>query len=165
MCARTRGPRVIEADLLAVVLGQGQEAIDAVADGGGGEAFTVSVNGFESDAAPPAGHHVVPSMGIDGPHTFLIYSASRVTTPLPVQHLRDLSSQGTLWLELWYRERRGHPYRDGRHLEITVDAQTGRIHKGLVELDPTHGRWHKVATPLPLPNTIHGSVTIAVLCR
>ena len=137
-------------------------AASGASDDGAGGLFSVVATGFEPDAQPRAGHNVVPSMGIDGPHTFLIYSASRDTTPLPVQHLRRLPSQGTLWLELWYRERRGHPYKGGRRLEIAVDGQSGRIHEQRIEMDQTYGRWHKVATPLPAPPTQNGSVTVTV---
>lgn len=127
--------------------------------------FSVMAIDFEPESIIFQDHHVMPGMGIDGPHTFLIHDTSETTTSLPVIPLRNLPSQGSLWLELWYRDRRGAPYKSGRRLEISIHVQKDRIHHQRVELDPTYGSWHKFETALPSPRTSEGSLSLTLYNR
>lgn len=130
--------------------------------------FAGLATGFEPDESPtqhqPAGARVIPTMGIDGPHTAFIETHGIRKVRLPIQRMHNVATQGSLWIELWYREHLTVATGDGQlKLWVSVREDTGR-HIASPQVWPyrTYGQWHKAGFAVNAPTTLDGSVGVTV---
>jgi len=125
--------------------------------------FVATGTGFEpGEIGPtslPASWSRLPALGISGACTVGGFGAATVPAP----RLREVSPQGALWVELWYRTTLAHPIGGPTTLSFTAAVNSDRGEKmgeastfGL----PTFGRWHKTAFRLPNPGTREADVTL-----
>jgi len=132
--------------------------------------FSAFKTGFEPDEAiwkdrvGPLGTR--PAMGLDGPHTIAVGSG-RSTVHLPELRLRNIPPQGSLWVELWYRDRCGiagqHPNHRSIQIEVRSEADH-QIDKAVIYPLRTFGQWQKAAFRLRSPPTPDGVVKVSVSC-
>ena len=133
--------------------------------GGSAEPFRALSEEFEgrteasADAEPPV--PVRYSMGFSGPGTFAFFPASG-RTPIPKVTLANLLSQGTLWIEFWYREHMGFAGMGGRRLFIVqvLDDEGTLVANTTLYPERTYGHWQKAAFRLDAPATSGGTLLV-----
>ncbi|OGV86684.1 MAG: hypothetical protein A2340_03575 [Lentisphaerae bacterium RIFOXYB12_FULL_60_10] len=130
--------------------------------------FQVSVNGFTDPALaiPPVPHaRVIPALGFGDPGAAFMDSRTGTpffTVPLAVQS--NLPPQGTLFVEIWYRDTGAIPGGDNsRHVRADVGALDGPgvTPAGCLQ-ERTYGQWLKAAMPIAMPPALHGRASVAV---
>ncbi len=107
--------------------------------------------------------YLLPAMGLVGPHVAFVDAQSGTGVEWDLDglklHLQNILGGGKVWLEFWYRDTAGispeiqprvrawmATLAPGAHPNHATDARE-------VRLEPTFGRWRKVATRLNLPQT------------
>ena len=121
---------------------------------------------FEPDESQPFPNledllSIVPSMGIDGPYTGMLDARPGWAKNLPTLELKNLPSQGTLWVELWYRDELANTGNRSVIVDVASDAGAS-IGRGTVYTERSFGQWQKIALALPAPQTVDGKITIGI---
>lgn len=112
---------------------------------------------------PPAGYKFRPSLGIDGPYTGFIEAIPNPLNVVYDQSLRNITSEGWFWIELWYRDTLAPGWwsNDRPHIQILFYGDAGQVsQQTIVYLEPTYGEWRKVAAKLKSPVTKDGELRI-----
>lgn len=84
---------------------------------------------------------------------------------LPRVRIENLPSQGYLWVEFWYRTRRGlaHPNERNRSVRTILFGADGRLfYEQGAHLPRTFGEWRKAGFLLPLPPGDSASVELRI---
>jgi tetratricopeptide (TPR) repeat protein len=149
-----------------------QDAVAAVATNAAlravGAPFTGYQTGFEPGEnpavtnTPPDGYRFRPSLGIDGPYTGFIEAIPKPLDARYVQFLRNITSEGWFWVELWYRDTLAPGWWPANsQIFILFYGDVGQVSQQQVfNLEPTYGEWRKVAVKLKSPVTKDGEVVI-----
>lgn len=142
---------------------QNQAAADANAEQGASSLFSSLDQRFEREAAQGS-HPPPPTMGFDGPGTFMVRRDDGETA-LPSMTLRNLPSQGSIWIEFWYRTRLGDAGGDAYHRYGQVALRNGAgevVEQEKVYLSRTFGAWRKAALEFEAPQSRDAEVVIHV---
>ena len=122
--------------------------------------FTTAGISFEPEEKLPANTwKILPSQGIDGQHTIQGTGAFQ----LPPLWLQNLPSQGSLWVEIWYKTHGSYPAANPSAFVITASARNEagtNISESTLYPAGTHAQWHKAIFHLVIPPTQNGFVAI-----
>jgi len=77
-------------------------------------------------------------MGIDGPYTGMLDARPGWAKNLPTLELKNLPSQGTLWVELWYRDELANTGNRSVIVDVASDAGAS-IGRGTVYTERSFG--------------------------
>jgi hypothetical protein len=127
--------------------------------------FAEAVQDFEPPAESTSGQQPRLTMGFAGPNTLMLRDVA-APTRVQVAELKNLPSQGSLWVEFWYRTQLGLSA-EGSHRYVTVevyDEQGQRVAGDTLYAPRTFGQWRKAAYAFPAPVTPDGSVVLQAAC-
>ncbi len=116
------------------------------------------------EADRPYGMGVMPAMGFGWQRAAYVHSHSSPEARFAVQHLKNLPAQGSLRVEMWYRDRSSKAGdTDQRLIRVRVRSASGEVmDRSDQRPQRTFGRWHKAAFNLTMPPTDTGSVIVEV---
>lgn len=109
---------------------------------------------------------VMPGLGFHGPNSAWLNTRNGATQffSVPFGTMSNLPPQGTLWIELWYRDILSIPGGDNtRHVRADITTDAGEAVAAVTMLlERTFGQWHKAGMLVNVPRTLNGKGSVAI---